>query len=52
MTAKDIQNMVARAAELAAMPGDYATDQFSNPYIVPDYRDGVGREIGSRPRGG
>src|SRR5207244_13107036 len=33
VTAKDIDNMVARAAELAARPGHYATDQFNNPYI-------------------
>jgi cysteine synthase A len=45
ITAKDIDNMVARAAELAARPGHYATDQFNNPYIVPDHRDKLGREI-------
>src|ERR671939_1549212 len=27
VTAQDVQNMVARAAELAARPGHYATDQ-------------------------
>ena len=37
--------MVARAAELAAQPGHYATDQFNNPYIIPDHRDKLGREI-------
>jgi cysteine synthase A len=37
--------MVARAAELAAPPGHYATDQFNNPYIIPDHRDNLGREI-------
>jgi cysteine synthase len=37
--------MVARAAELAAQPGHYATDQFNNPYIIPDHRDNLGREI-------
>jgi cysteine synthase A len=37
--------MVARAAELAALPGHYATDQFNNPYIIPDHRDNLGREI-------
>jgi cysteine synthase A len=31
VTAQDIDNMVARAAELAARPGHYATDQFRNP---------------------
>jgi cysteine synthase A len=32
---QDIDNMVARAAKLAARPGHYATDQFNNPYIPP-----------------
>jgi cysteine synthase A len=45
VTAQDIDNMVARAAELASAPGRYATDQFSNPYIVPDHRERLGREI-------
>ncbi len=45
VTAKDIANMVARAAELAAQPGHYATDQFNNPYIIPHHRDNLGREI-------
>jgi cysteine synthase A len=45
VTAKDIDNMVARAAELAARPGHYATDQFNNPYIIPDHREKLGREI-------
>src|SRR5215471_14909572 len=45
VTARDVDNMVARAAELAARPGHYATDQFRNPYIVPDHRDRLGREI-------
>jgi len=45
VTSKDIDNMVARAAELAARPGHYATDQFNNPYIIPDHRDRLGREI-------
>jgi cysteine synthase len=45
VTAQDIQNMVARAAELAARPGHYATDQFNNPYIVPHHRDHLGREV-------
>ena len=45
VTAKDIENMVARAEELASAPGHYATDQFNNPYIVPDHRDRLGREI-------
>jgi cysteine synthase A len=45
VTAKDIDNMVARAKELAGVPGHYATDQFNNPYIIPDHRDRLGREI-------
>ena len=45
VTGQDIQNMVDRAAELAARPGHYATDQFNNPYIIPDHRDRLGREI-------
>src|SRR5947209_10158827 len=45
VTAQDIDNMVARAAELAAQPGHYGTDQFRNPYIIPDHRDRLGREI-------
>jgi cysteine synthase len=45
VTAQDIQNMVDRAAELAERPGHYATDQFNNPYIIPDHRDRLGREI-------
>src|ERR1041385_189669 len=34
VTAQDIGNMVARAAELAQRPRHYATDQFNNPYII------------------
>jgi cysteine synthase A len=45
VTAKDIDNMVARAAALAQRPDHYATDQFNNPYIIPDHRDKLGREI-------
>jgi cysteine synthase len=45
VTPQDIANMVARAAELADQPGHYATDQFNNPYIIPDHRDKLGREI-------
>src|SRR4029453_8192562 len=33
VTAQDIQNMVARARELAGRPAHYLTDQFNNPYI-------------------
>jgi cysteine synthase A len=45
VTPKDIANMVARAAERAAEPGHYATDQFNNPYGIPDHRDRLGAEI-------
>jgi len=45
VTPQDIQNMVARAAELADRPGHYATDQFNNPYIIPGHRGQLGREI-------
>jgi cysteine synthase A len=51
VTAQDIDNMVARAAELASGPGHYATDQFNNPYIVPDHRDRLGREIWEQSAG-
>ncbi len=45
VTAQDIRNMIERAAELSREPGTYATDQFSNPYVVPGHRDLLGREI-------
>jgi cysteine synthase A len=45
VTPQDIQNMVARAAELADQPGHYATDQFNNPYIAPGHRERLAREI-------
>ena len=51
VTAQDIENMVARAAELAKLPGHYATDQFNNPYIIPDHRDRLGREIWEQSAG-
>jgi cysteine synthase A len=51
VTAQDIQNMVSRAAELAARPGHYATDQFNNRYIIPDHRDRLGREIWEQSEG-
>jgi cysteine synthase A len=51
VTSEDIDNMVARAAELAARPGHYATDQFNNPYIIPDHRDRLGREIWEQTKG-
>lgn len=51
ITSQDIRNMVARAAELAEKPGHYATDQFNNPYIIPDHRDRLGREIWEQTEG-
>jgi cysteine synthase A len=45
VTAQDIENMVARAAELAREPGSYATDQFNNPYVIPGHREALGREV-------
>ena len=51
VTSQDIQNMVSRAAELAAEPGHYATDQFNNPYIIPNHRDRLGREIWEQTEG-
>ena len=51
VTPQDIQNMVDRAAELAARPGHYATDQFNNPYIIPHHRDHLGREIWEQTEG-
>jgi cysteine synthase len=51
VTPQDIQNMVARAAELAAKPGHHATDQFNNPYIIPNHRDRLGREIWQQTEG-
>ncbi|HEV3477988.1 MAG TPA: pyridoxal-phosphate dependent enzyme, partial [Gaiellaceae bacterium] len=51
VTAQDIANMVERAAELAAEPGTYATDQFNNPYVVPGHRDRLGSEIWEQTNG-
>jgi cysteine synthase len=51
VTPQDIRNMVARAAELAEKPAHYATDQFNNPYIIPDHRDNLGREIWEQTEG-
>jgi len=45
VTAEDIRNMVARAGELAAQPGHFATDQFNNPHPIAHHRDHLGREI-------
>jgi len=51
VTAQDIRNMVERAAELAAQPGHYATDQFNNPYPIAHHRDHLAREIWTQTRG-
>src|SRR3954464_12038814 len=51
VTAEDIANMVARAAELAREPGVYATDQFNSPYTVPAHREQLGREIWEQTSG-
>jgi len=45
VTPQDIRNMVERAAELAARPGHYATDQFKNPHPIAHHRDHLAREI-------
>src|SRR2546423_13118241 len=52
VTAQDIHNMVERAAELAREPGTYATDQLSNPFVVPRPREILGREICVQTNGG
>jgi cysteine synthase A len=49
VTPQDIENMVARASELARSR-HYATDQF-NPYILADHRDNLGREIWEQTEG-
>jgi cysteine synthase A len=51
VTAQDIDNMVARAGELAQAPGHYATDQFNNPYIIPGHRNRLGGEIWKQSEG-
>ena len=51
VTPQDIRNMVDRAAELAARPGHYATDQFNNPYIAPGHRELLAREIWEQTSG-
>src|SRR5262245_34560791 len=51
VTPEDIRNMMARAAELAAQPGHYATDQFNTPYGIPGHRDALGREIWEQTAG-
>ena len=51
VTPTDIENMIARAAELAKAPGHYATDQFHNPYTIPDHCEHLGREIWEQSEG-
>jgi cysteine synthase A len=51
VTTRDIENMMARAQELADQPDHYATDQFNNPYTVPGHRDHLGREIWEQTEG-
>ena len=51
VTPQDIRNMTERAAELAAQPGHYATDQFNNPYPIAHHRDHLGREIWEQTEG-
>jgi cysteine synthase len=51
VTPEDIRNMVARAAELAAEPGHYATDQFNNPYVIGGHHEHLGREIWEQTEG-
>jgi cysteine synthase A len=51
VTAQDIHNMVARAGELAALPGHYATDQFDNPHPIAHHRDHLAREIWEQTNG-
>jgi cysteine synthase len=51
VTSQDIENMIARAAVLAARPGHYATDQFNNPYIIRHHCDHLGREIWQQSEG-
>jgi cysteine synthase A len=51
VTPQDIRNMVERAAELAELPGHYATDQFNNPYVITHHRDHLGREVWEQTRG-
>jgi cysteine synthase A len=51
VTSEDIHRMVERAAQLAAEPGHYATDQFNNPYIVPDHERRLAGEIWEQTEG-
>jgi cysteine synthase A len=51
VTAQDVQNMIARATELAREPGTYATDQFNNPYVIAGHREHLAREIWEQTSG-
>jgi cysteine synthase A len=51
VTPQDIDNMIARAAELSDRPGHYATDQFNNPHPIAHHRDHLGREIWEQTEG-
>jgi cysteine synthase A len=51
VTAQDIANMVERAAELAARPGHYPTDQFNNPHPIAHHREHLAREIWEQTEG-
>jgi cysteine synthase A len=51
VTPQDIHNMVERAAELAARPRHYATDQFNNPHPIAHHRDHLAREIWEQTEG-
>jgi cysteine synthase len=51
VTPQDIRNMVERAAELAAQPGHYGTDQFNNPHPIAHHRDHLAREIWEQSEG-
>jgi cysteine synthase len=51
VTAKDIHNMMERAAELAREPDTYATDQFTNPYVIAGHREMLGGEIWAQTSG-
>jgi cysteine synthase len=51
VTAKDIDSSSPRPAHPPPPPRHYATDQFNNPYIIPDHRDRLGREIWEQSAG-
>jgi cysteine synthase len=51
VTGQDIRNMVERAAQIAAQPGHYATDQFNNAYPIAHHRDHLAAEIWEQSEG-